>query len=205
MEFILNHQTINTDQPSGMTVLDFVRYHQHLTATKIGCREGDCGACTVLVGDLENGKVRYQSMTSCLTPLGNIRGKHVVTLEGLNVSGLSSIQKALVDEGGTQCGFCTPGFIVSFYGFALSERPPSRDESIMAIDGNICRCTGYKSIERAAERINKLLATKDLDSPVGWLVEKGIIPDYFKDIPSRLLAMRSKLILRDNRKNGKKI
>ncbi|HQR00169.1 MAG TPA: 2Fe-2S iron-sulfur cluster-binding protein, partial [Ferruginibacter sp.] len=71
IRFILNDRAVQTDLPSGSTVLDFVRYHKRLTGTKIGCREGDCGACTVLVGDLENGKLVYRSMTSCLMPLGN--------------------------------------------------------------------------------------------------------------------------------------
>lgn len=83
-QFILNNQTIKTDAPEGMTVLDFVRYQKHLMGTKIGCREGDCGACTVLVGTCADDKMTYQSMTSCLLPLANIQGKHVVTIEGIN-------------------------------------------------------------------------------------------------------------------------
>jgi xanthine dehydrogenase small subunit len=90
LSFFLNDQPIHTTEPAGSALLDFVRYHEHLTGTKIGCREGDCGACTVLVGELaEDGqRINYQSMTSCLTPLGNCHGKHVVTVEGINqVSG----------------------------------------------------------------------------------------------------------------------
>ena len=84
IKFILNNQTIETDLPAGMTVLDFVRYRKNLKGTKIGCREGDCGACTVLVGELDETAVKYRSMTSCLMPLANARGKHVVTVEGIN-------------------------------------------------------------------------------------------------------------------------
>ena len=84
LQFILNDRSIETDLPSGSTVLDFVRYHKKLVGTKIGCREGDCGACTVLVGDIENDKLIYRSMTSCLMPLGNAAGKHIVTIEGIN-------------------------------------------------------------------------------------------------------------------------
>src|ERR1700709_2808893 len=112
--------------PPGMVMVDFVRYHEHLTGTKIGCREGDCGACTVLLGELKGEKLQYRSVVSCLTALGNIHGKHVVTIEGVNrEEGLNPLQQAICDEGGTQCGFCTPGFIVSMAGVCLGGKGPS--------------------------------------------------------------------------------
>jgi len=80
-----------------------------LKGTKIGCREGDCGACTVLVGELIHDQVRYRSMTSCLMAIGNAHGKHIVTVEGINSGELTPVQQSIVDEGGTQCGFCTVG------------------------------------------------------------------------------------------------
>ena len=80
IKFILNNQTIETDLPKGATVLDFVRYHKNLKGTKIGCREGDCGACTILVGELAGDAVKYRTQTSCLMPLANARGKHIVTV-----------------------------------------------------------------------------------------------------------------------------
>ncbi len=141
IRFILNDRAVQTDLPSGSTVLDFVRYHKRLTGTKIGCREGDCGACTVLVGDLENGKLVYRSMTSCLMPLGNAAGKHIVSVEGVNMEKLSPVQQAMVDTNGTQCGFCTIGFVMSLTGFVLNENAKQYEQAIAAIDGNICRCT----------------------------------------------------------------
>ena len=151
LQFILNDKTIATDNPSGMTMLDFIRYYQHLMGTKIGCREGDCGACTVLVGEIVDDKLVYESMTSCLLPIANANGKHIVTIEGINFPDtLNPIQLAMADEGATQCGFCTPGFVVSLAGFCLSNKS---ENAIAAVDGNICRCTGYKSIERAANKI----------------------------------------------------
>jgi xanthine dehydrogenase small subunit len=111
IQFILNNKEISTALPSGTLLLDFIRYEQHLTGTKIGCREGDCGACTALVGEIKNGELVYRSVTSCLMPLGNAHGKHIVTIEGINVEGLNFIQQAFAEEGATQCGFCTPGFI----------------------------------------------------------------------------------------------
>lgn len=199
IEFILNSEDIQTDLPSGMTVLDFVRYRQNLKGTKIGCREGDCGACTILVGELVDDKVRYRSMTSCLMPLANAAGKHIVTIEGINPAdgSLTPVQQALVDESGTQCGFCTVGFVMSLTGHCISSpsvsipsvsspqgskgsTSPAVDAAISAIDGNICRCTGYKSIERAAETICRQSAEG-----------RRHIPNYFGDIPKRLATMHA--------------
>jgi xanthine dehydrogenase small subunit len=172
-----------------MVLLDFIRNHQRLVGTKIGCREGDCGACTVLVGDIRDDRLRYCSMTSCLMPLGNAAGKHIVTVEGLNRKQLTPYQQAIVDQGGSQCGFCTPGFVVSLAGFCLSEEQPSCESAIAAMDGNICRCTGYKSIERAASLLVEALAARDAQDPVGWLVAKGFLPDYFTTINERLASL----------------
>ena len=193
IKFILNDQSIETDLPPGTTVLDFVRYHQNLKGTKIGCREGDCGACAILVGELVGGSVRYRSMTSCLMPLANAAGKHIVTVEGINPEdgSLTPVQQALVDESGTQCGFCTVGFVMSLTGFCADAVNDAQDVSrphvskgsselaISAVDGNICRCTGYKSIERAAEQICRQLASG---------IER-FIPDYFETIPGRLSGL----------------
>src|SRR5688500_3963867 len=121
IQFVLNNQTIKTSLPAGSTVLDLVRYHKRLMGTKIGCREGDCGACTILVGSIENGKLIYRSMTCCLMPLSNAAGKHIVTVEGINGKELSPVQQAMVDTNGTQCGFCTLGFVMSLTEFVLNE------------------------------------------------------------------------------------
>ncbi|MBA3786349.1 MAG: 2Fe-2S iron-sulfur cluster binding domain-containing protein, partial [Acidobacteria bacterium] len=121
VKFILNNKTIESDLPAGTTVLDFVRYHENLKGTKIGCREGDCGACTILVGEINDDSVKYRSMTSCLMPLANANGKHIVTVEGINRPNneLTEVQRVMVDESGTQCGFCTVGFVMSLTGFFL--------------------------------------------------------------------------------------
>ena len=95
INFILNDTLIHSDIHPGTTVLDFVKYHQRLPGTKIGCREGDCGACTVLVGTEYEGKVQYQTMCSCLMALGNANGKHIVTVEAVNMAELSPVQQAL--------------------------------------------------------------------------------------------------------------
>ena len=189
IRFILNDKTIATALPPGMVLLDLIRYHQHLTGTKIGCREGDCGACTVLVGEIVNGELEYESMTSCLVPLGNVQGKHVVTIEGINLIGLNPIQQAMADEGATQCGFCTPGFVMSLAGFCLSQKDSTPQNAIAAIDGNICRCTGYKSIERAAHKIAALMSERNGEDPVTFVAKKKILPEYFATLKSKLQAL----------------
>lgn len=193
IEFILNQQSIKTDFLSGSTVLDFVRYHKHLTGTKIGCREGDCGACTVLVGDFEADKLVYRSATSCLMPLGNAMGKHIVTVEGINMEQLTPVQQAMVDANGTQCGFCTIGFVVSLTGFVLHQQNKNYTEAIAAIDGNICRCTGYKSIERAAQVLSTHIQDKPQENTLEWLIENHFIPPYFKQIEARLRNLRTQI------------
>jgi xanthine dehydrogenase small subunit len=200
LKFILNNDDIETDLSPGTTVLDFVRYHQNLKGTKIGCREGDCGACTVLLGEMIDGKVRYRSMTSCLMPLANAAGKHIVTIEGINPEdgSLTPVQQALVDESGTQCGFCTVGFVMSLTGFCVDTvssphvNKGAADKSEMAIsavDGNICRCTGYKSIERAAGRICDQIAASS----------EPFVPEYFADVPIRLGQLKSSATQADTR------
>ncbi|MBK8056211.1 MAG: FAD binding domain-containing protein [Saprospiraceae bacterium] len=186
IRFILNDKMVVTASNSALTLLDFIRYEAQLKGTKIGCREGDCGACTVLSGTLIDEKVHYKIITSCLTPLANVHGKHIVTIEGLNISGVNKVQDALVENSGTQCGFCTPGFVVSLSGFALNEKNHDQSSAISSIDGNICRCTGYKSIERAAQTIVKNLTIVDNTNRLEWLIKNKFIPEYFESIPSQL-------------------
>ncbi|MGI8641741.1 MAG: FAD binding domain-containing protein [Pyrinomonadaceae bacterium] len=195
IKFILNNQTIETDLPKGTTVLDFVRYYKNLKGTKIGCREGDCGACTLLVGELNKDSVKYRTQTSCLMPLANANGKHIVTVEGINKSDgeLTKVQQAMVDESGTQCGFCTVGFVMSLTGFCIDETPKTCQSAISAIDGNICRCTGYKSIERAANALTQILNEKNGKSSLEFAVEKGIVPGYFSKINERIQNLKSQI------------
>ncbi len=208
IQFILNEKKIATNLPAGMVILDFIRYQQHLTGTKIGCREGDCGACTILVGELvkiqDTVSLRYQSMTSCLMPIGNAQGKHIVTIEGINFSNtLNPVQKALADEGATQCGFCTPGFVMSLAGFCLTDAVATKENAIAAIDGNICRCTGYKSIEKAAGKVADLLQERNGENAVSFVTKKKILPDYFtgiKEILVELQASQKEALLPDDDK-----
>ena len=193
IQFILNNKQVTANVPAGMLLLDYIRYHKHLYGTKIGCREGDCGACTVLIGEIKNNHLRYRTFTSCLTPMGNIHGKHVATIEGINQAKLNPVQQAMADCSATQCGFCTPGFILSLSGYCLSETKPNNTNALAAIDGNICRCTGYKSIERAATHVTGILQQRQLQNPVSYAVDNQLVPAYFSDIQQRLQALALQL------------
>ena len=195
IQFILNNKIIQTSENAGITLLDFIRDRKQLKGTKIGCREGDCGACTVLVGTLNGENVSYQSITSCISPLGNANGKHIVTIEGINLpSTLTTVQQAMTDQYATQCGFCTPGFVVSMTGYALQNSTNPLGSCNDAISGNICRCTGYKSIEKAGIVIDSVLKEKDGNNSIKWLIKQGFIPDYFASIPSKLKSIEPNTI-----------
>ncbi len=130
-------------------------------------------------------------MTSCLLPLSNVQGKHVVTVEGINspqADTLTAVQAAMVAENGTQCGFCTVGFVMALTGYFLQESADNQELTIAAIDGNICRCTGYKSIERAAARLSCTGAPCGYPA-LDFAIQQGIVPAYFSTIKARLLAL----------------
>ena len=191
ISFLINNQKVEAALHPAVTVLDFIRKHQHLTGTKEGCREGDCGACTVLVGSLQENNIKYQSVNSCLMPLGQAESKHIVTIEGLNSKALSLIQQAFIDEGGTQCGFCTPGFIVSLTGYLLSNTNCNLEDAIDSIGGNVCRCTGHTTIKRGVTRIIETVASKDeqFDDKISSLIRLEILPHYFADIHAQLKSI----------------
>ena len=183
--FYLNDKPVETGLNPATTLLDFIRYEKKLFGTKIGCREGDCGACTVLVGELKDDTLQYHSVTSCLMPVGNAAGKHILTIEGINSEKLNAVQEAFVEEGATQCGFCTPGFIVSLTGYCISGSN-GWSKAIESMNGNICRCTGYKSIERAAVRVSELMLKRNGNDAIDFAINNNMIPPYIKAIPEQL-------------------
>ncbi|WP_028669329.1 xanthine dehydrogenase small subunit [Saccharospirillum impatiens] len=147
-DFLLNRQpvTLATTDPD-LTVLDFLREQAHLTGTKEGCASGDCGACTIVVGEPTEQGMRYRSLNSCITFVHSLHGKQLLTVEHLEQEGaLHPVQQALVDHHGSQCGFCTPGFVMSLFALYHSDVQPSRDAVLTALSGNLCRCTGYRPI-----------------------------------------------------------
>lgn len=199
-EFWLNDQFISTDASPGLLLLDFLRRNERLTGTKEGCKEGDCGACAVLVGDLIKGSdgqkahVDYQPVTSCLVPLGEMQGRHAVSIEGVNMPELSPVQQSMVDFGGTQCGYCTPGFIVSMTWYLMAEQgAPTLDGMQRAISGNLCRCTGYESINRASRQLIERFGAggqwEDVwqaGDRVTALIDAKMLPAYFSEMAERL-------------------
>ncbi len=188
IKFILNNELVTTEVSPTLSLLDFLRDEKHLTGVKSVCREGDCGACSVLIGTSVNGKIKYKSVTSCIYPLGNVAGKHVVTIEGLNSPELNFIQYHFTEENAAQCGFCTPGYIISLTAFMLNNSSYEYKEAEKAVAGNVCRCTGYGSIKRAIGNMTSDLmkSSDDYNQRIKLLVDKKVIPDYFTDIPQML-------------------
>ena len=196
IRFILNDRLVESSAPAGLLLLDFLRVSERLTGTKEGCKEGDCGACAVLIGELTGGAVRYQPVTACLVPLAEVHGRHVVTIEGCNLdTGLTPVQEAVVEHGGTQCGFCTPGIVVSLHGLLLDDaRGLSLEDVKYALSGHLCRCTGYRSLKDCAETLDRrfgsrLNGTGGADR-VAAMVSAGAFPDYFTTIQERLRDLR---------------
>ncbi|MGI6856608.1 xanthine dehydrogenase small subunit [Mesorhizobium sp. 1B3] len=157
LHFILNGEDVAlTDVAPDETLLDFLRLRRSLRGSKEGCAEGDCGACTVLVGKLVGGKLVYEGVNSCIRFLGSLDRTHVVTIEHLKGADgkLHPVQQAMVDFHGSQCGFCTPGIVMSLYALWMENPRPSDQAIEKALQGNLCRCTGYEAIIRAARAVS---------------------------------------------------
>ncbi len=193
INFICNNSEIEASVHPGVSLLNFIRKELHLTGTKEGCKEGDCGACTVLVGNLRNDKLEYHSVNSCLLPLGNINNSHIVTVEGLNSNNLTQIQTHFINEGASQCGFCTPGFIVSLTGYLINNEDYEIDKALNSIAGNICRCTGYSSISRSVNNVlHKFNSANGMWSDkISFLIKNNFLPDYFSGIAERLRKLQT--------------
>jgi carbon-monoxide dehydrogenase small subunit len=142
MKLKINSREYEIISGPGTTLLDVLRYELRLTGTKEGCGTGSCGSCTVLV----DGK----AINSCLVIVGEVEGKEITTIEGLSRQGkLHPLQQAFINEGAVQCGFCTPGILLTAKAFLDSNPHPTESQIRQAIAGNLCRCTGYDKIVRA--------------------------------------------------------
>ncbi len=153
--------------PPTMTVLEYLRDVACRCGTKEGCAEGDCGACTVVVGELSAGRgrnrVTYRAVNSCIRFLPTLDGKELVTVESLQAPGgrPHPVQQSLIDRHASQCGFCTPGFVMSLFALYLNRSEASREQVLDALAGNLCRCTGYRPI---------------VETPTPWRPSRASVP-----------------------------
>lgn len=145
---VINGKAVSKEIPSDITLLSFLRDVLHMTGTKEGCGEGECGACTVLV----NGK----NINSCIFPAIKADGCEIITIEGVSENGeLSAIQQSFLSHGAVQCGFCTPGMVLSAKALLDKNPNPTEEEIRKAMSGNLCRCTGYQAIVNAIKAMAK--------------------------------------------------
>ena len=154
IQFLLNRE-LRTEHAlaPNVTVLQYLREHVGKPGTKEGCASGDCGACTAVVGELDGERVRYRTLNSCLTFVSSLHGKQLISVEDLKHQGqLHSVQQAMVDCHGSQCGFCTPGFVMSLFALQKNSNGFDKADTLEALAGNLCRCTGYRPIIDAAEQ-----------------------------------------------------
>ncbi|ALO36335.1 FAD-binding molybdopterin dehydrogenase [Colwellia sp. MT41] len=163
IKFLLNNKLVNIENlDPNTTVLQYLREEQFKSGTKEGCASGDCGACTVVLAELDtenSGQLKYKSINSCITFVGNLHGKQLITVEDLKDGAkLHHAQQTLVDNHGSQCGFCTPGFVMSSFALHKHNKTPNRAEVLAALAGNLCRCTGYRSIIAAAMTSSEAVA-----------------------------------------------
>ncbi|HLT02998.1 MAG TPA: 2Fe-2S iron-sulfur cluster-binding protein, partial [Geminicoccaceae bacterium] len=159
VRFLLGHEPreVRGFDPN-LTVLNWLREAERCTGTKEGCAEGDCGACTVVLGEPDGDRVRYRAVNACILFMAQLHGKQLITVEHLRRpdGSLHPVQQAMVECHGSQCGFCTPGFVMSLFALYHCAGEPDRQRILDALAGNLCRCTGYRPIIDAARRMYEL-------------------------------------------------
>lgn len=176
--------TLDREQPA----LDWIRNTAQLKGTKEGCREGDCGACMVILGEQIDDKPVYRAATSCTLGLSDLDGKHIITIEGIREAGLTPVMKSFLETGASQCGFCSPGFVVALTALFIEGSPIDYEHAITAIDGNLCRCTGYGSIRRAIAKLIQSFpkVPEDFHARLVFLAQAGILPPQLADTMRQL-------------------
>lgn len=171
ISFFLNGTLREIQVKAETTVLELLRNSLELNGIKEGCGEGDCGACTVVIGEVRDGKVHYKSVAGCLYLAAKLEGKHVITIEGMGEKEkLHPIQEAILKAHATQCGFCTPGVSLSILALYLERKNPTKEEFRRYLEGNLCRCTGYVSIRKVPEYLEELMVCSE-DIRLKYLTE----------------------------------
>ena len=174
------HSISNIDP--NETILNYVRLNLKKTGTKEGCAEGGCGACTVVLGDLKNNKIVYQAINSCIAFVPSLEGKQLILVEDLvsKNGALHTVQDAMINYHGSQCGFCTPGFVMSLFAMYKNFSSYNKENIQDSIAGNLCRCTGYRPIVDAGKSLNNINRSDQFD--------------YFLDLPIQLYMPHSHLL-----------
>ncbi|MGB8816317.1 MAG: xanthine dehydrogenase small subunit [Rhizobiaceae bacterium] len=187
ISFTLNGKPTQANCRPDTPLLEWLRTGIHLNGTKEGCAEGDCGACTVLMSKPDTSG--YAAVNSCILSMGQIEGRSLMTVEGLSAQSIHPIQDAMAQNGSSQCGFCTPGIVVSLAGLLSENASPSEDNIHDALAGNLCRCTGYKPIIEAAKAVAKtglisLPSIESIHAPASAIDSSGSVfhrPATLKD------------------------
>ena len=174
VKFLLNQSVTVIDQiDPNTTVLDYLREHLYRTGTKEGCASGDCGACTVVIAQVEDNCLVYRSANACITAVGSLHGKQLITVEDLKQpEKLHTVQQAMVDCHGSQCGFCTPGFIMSMFALRKNNDTSDKHKIIESLGGNLCRCTGYRPIVDAAEKVFTRSQKDTFSDTEDWVIKQ---------------------------------
>ena len=159
VKFLHNNKILEINNPDpNQTILNYIRTELKKTGTKEGCAEGGCGACTIVIGELVNGQIKYSAINSCIAFVPSLNGKQLLIVEDLvsNDGKLHPVQDVMVKFHGSQCGFCTPGFVMSLFSMFKNNKSYETELIKDSISGNLCRCTGYRPIIDAAKSLNKV-------------------------------------------------
>lgn len=189
VRFLLNNDVVTIENiDPNLTVLQYLREERFNSGTKEGCSSGDCGACTVVIAELtkDNQTLDYKSINACISFVGSLHGKQLITVEHLKQGAkLHHVQQSMVDNHGSQCGYCTPGFVMSSFALHKQNNKPNRTEVLEALAGNLCRCTGYRSIIDAAMASSEHCEADSFAEHYSQTVQQL---NEFKTLPSAALS-----------------
>jgi len=195
IRFILDGSVVSISNiDPSLTLLQYLRETLYRSGTKEGCAEGDCGACTVVIGEIVDGRIRLHSINACIQFVAMLHGKLLFTVESLQTAELHPVQQAMVDCHGSQCGFCTSGFVMSLFALFKTTARPDRSQINDALSGNLCRCTGYRPIIEAAAQMF------EIERPDNWLTQAAQehvspIDEYESGLINLLESIRPEKIL----------